>query len=258
MNILNDIEQLTPRLRDAQPFMVMLDFDGTLVPIQEHAEACYLKASDRTLLRTLQHKPNTHVAIVSGRSLADLKPRVGIPNIAYAGNHGLEIEYEGPLFIEPTAFALQHVVSNQVGRLQQALQLYQGVWVENKGLSASIHFRQAEPSQTDQIIQTIHDTLADVLANHQLILREGKCVREIRPNVAWHKGHAIHWLRQQWADNETGLIIYIGDDTTDEDAFAMLRDHLTVHVGTGPTLAQYRVSTVEEVYTLLKMIVDLR
>jgi trehalose 6-phosphate phosphatase len=188
--------------------------------------------------------------VISGRERADLQARVGVPGLIYAGNHGLEISGPGLLFVEPTAVACRSALQALAADLGKRVAAIPGAFVEDKGLTLSVHFRQAPASAAETLRQTVHSALAN--ASHPFQLTTGSMVFEVRPRVTWNKGTAANWVRAQQAKSES-LVIYIGDDATDEDAFVALGDGITIKVGSGPseTAAAYRVESPEDVWRFL-------
>jgi trehalose 6-phosphate phosphatase len=186
--------------------------------------------------------PGTVVAVVSGRSLADLRPRVGVEDVVYVGNHGLEIDRGGPPRVHPQARQLAPTIAEVCRKIEQATG-GKGVIVEDKRLTATIHHADADPD-THETVEAIVDEAVD---QHALRRSPGKGNVEIRPDVVWDKGSA---MRELVADAPDGWRpIYLGDDETDEDAFRALDGHgITIHVGDeGPTAARYRIPNPAQV-----------
>ena len=127
--------EVARRLQRARRILLLTDYDGTLTPIVERPELAHLPESTRMLLKALRYQPRFKVGVISGRALSDLKGRVGIHGIIYAGNHGLEIEGPGISFVNPIAEEMKPVlrVIHQV--LKRALGGSRGVLVEDKGLT---------------------------------------------------------------------------------------------------------------------------
>src|SRR5262249_2229517 len=154
--------------------------------------------------------------------------RVGIPNLIYAGNHGLEISGDGLIFVEPTAAARCAALKELSADLASKLQHFPGVFVEDKGLTLSVHYRMAAATDREAVRRIAHDTLAGM--NHMFRVTRGNEVFEIRPCVSWNKGTAVHWIKEQLGRPDA-LTIYLGDDVTDEDAFVTLPEAIRVKVG---------------------------
>jgi trehalose-phosphatase len=244
---------LASLIRTAPRVLLFSDFDGTLVPIRERPADCFLGAAAREALAALAAQGRVAVAVVSGRGLADLRARVGVAGVTYAGNHGLEIEGPGLSFREPTAVERSGELARLAAELTASLSRVPGAWVENKGLSASVHYRQVRRDLVPGVIETVRRVTAPAVAAGRFVLRAGKMVREVRPAVAWHKGDAVRWLAGQMPPVcEGGVPLYAGDDDTDEDAFAALAGGITICVGGGrQTLASYFAHGHEEVHAFL-------
>src|SRR5438105_2891151 len=135
----------------AAHLLVGLDFDGTLSPIVARPELVALPAETRDALEAISARPDCTLAILSGRRLADVKDRVGIPGSIYAGNHGLEIETAAGRFIEPTAKASRPALATVAELVRAGLPRFPGARLEYKQLSLSVHFRQAAEDAEDGI-----------------------------------------------------------------------------------------------------------
>jgi trehalose 6-phosphate phosphatase len=207
---------------------LFLDYDGTLVSIKKSPELAILRSSIRRLLERLSH--NVFVCIVSGRSLSDIQKLAAIKDIAYIGNHGLEISYRGRRWIHQAAKRIKPVLKKVLERIRRKTGDWPGLLVEDKGVTGSIHYRHLAAPLPNKLREiTAHEVR---LRDRELKLTEGKKVFEIRPNIEWDKGKGIQRLIR-WLDiKQPALRIYIGDDQTDEDAFRALdRNDITILVG---------------------------
>ncbi len=244
--------------------MFLSDFDGTLTPIVDRPESAFLANDITRLLQRLMHLPGLSVGIVSGRSLGDLKRRVGIPGLVYAGNHGLEIEGPGIDFVSPLALELRPVLSVIHLVLSRALASIRGAFVEDKGLSLSVHYRMVDPSQVQYVNQIVEKTVGPAEAIGKVRLAAGKMVHEIRPALDWNKGKAVRMLMKCYGKGgrRSGLVpIFLGDDLTDEDGFKMIEaygDGVSIFVGPGGrhTAARYYLESSEEVSGLLRLLAE--
>jgi trehalose 6-phosphate phosphatase len=240
-------------LVDHEGLLVALDFDGTLAAIERRPEEAAIPEPTREAVSTLACRPNVEVAVISGRELADVRERVGLEDaasISYAGNHGLEIhadEYE----VHPEAKAAERDIDAVADLLTDELAHIDGVIVENKGVTATVHHRLVD----DEEVPAVENAVETLVADHDDVrLTTGKDVLELRPEVDWDKGEAVRDLHDELVpDDERWLPIYVGDDTTDEAAFSVLADRgLGVKVGDDPdTEASYRVADPESVRTVL-------
>ncbi|HEY0673213.1 MAG TPA: trehalose-phosphatase [Longimicrobiales bacterium] len=203
--------------------LVALDFDGTIAPIVPHPNDAQLLPHARPILEGLARRADTEIALISGRGLKDLVARVGIANLYYAGNHGLEIH--GPDLDDtvPGALALQVKVQRCRAALEAAVADIPGAHVEDKQLSLSVHYRMVDdPGDQRRVEQTVRR----VFERHPdgLRLTTGKRVLEVRPDIDWHKGKALLYIIDEIASvrGPEMLPLFVGDDKTDEDGFAAL------------------------------------
>jgi trehalose 6-phosphate synthase/phosphatase len=238
-----------------RPLAVFLDFDGTLTPIVSHPSMARVSDSMQETLQACVDRKDTDVTIVSGRSLDDVRKQVPIEGIIFAGNHGLEIA--GPNITDYRHPDIEHY-AERAGELARQLEGIEvpGVWVEAKGASLTLHFREAETERHAEVAEAAREIVID--AGFQA--RDALCAVEARPPIGWDKGHAVlHVLRERYgpAWSESLRVIYAGDDETDEDAFHHLRglgESFRVGPATQPTRARRRLSDVAAVETLLRWV----
>lgn len=211
----------------AQRLVLLLDFDGTLAPIVSRPEEAELPQGTRQALERLRTRPDVDLAIVSGRALADVRSQVGIQGITYAGNHGMEMEGPGVTRLHPEAAAARPQLEHAAAEIQPLLTEFSGAWLEDKGLTLSLHYRALADNQVPPLTGAVLNRISPI---RNLRLTHGKKVLEVRPKVDWHKGRAVLFLLEQLRPPEGTPALYFGDDTTDEDAFVALRD---VYQGAG-------------------------
>ena len=247
-----DFESWLGRFLKKRPLLLFLDFDGTLADIASHPSKARLSARMKEALEECAKRSDTRVAIVSGRGLSDIRAKVGLHDIIYAGNHGLEIEGPGlGAYRHPDIEHYTRRAKELATRLEALCEA--GAWVEVKGASLTLHFREADPSKHDAMAEGARKLIRD--AGFQA--RDALCAVEARPPIGWDKGHAVlHVLRECYGPgwSEHLRTIYAGDDETDEDAFAALRGlGATFRVGPAnqETRARRRLSDVQAVETLL-------
>src|SRR3954447_478708 len=201
--------------RDGRHLLLLLDFDGTLCEFDPDPEAVRLPPERRALLETIAMEAT--IALVSGRRLADVQERCGLRVPAwYAGLHGFEIAGPGERFEHPGIAEATGTLRHLSGTLLQELTGLPGVFVEDKGRSLAVHFRAASPEDA----RRAEDILARVTRPHiesgALRTLAGACMIELLPNVEWHKGSAVDWIRQRVGGKRPGVWpLYIGDDVTD-------------------------------------------
>jgi trehalose 6-phosphate phosphatase len=251
----DDIHEVEGRILPAPHILLCVDYDGTLTHFTATPIGAHLSPQmDRVVLSLIEH-PDVHMAVFSGRDRADLQSRVGIPGLIYAGNHGLEISGPGFVFVEPTAAEQSNVLQEFASKLTDDLQAIKGVLVEFKGLTLSVHYRLVPQEQWDEVRRLVHAALAG--ATHPFVLTTGEKVFEIRPRVYWNKGNAVGWIKEQLKLAGV-LCIYIGSDTTDEDAFAAMPDAITIRLGQAQiTSARYSLESTTEVRKFLEWLEEL-
>jgi len=248
------LDEIRNRIDMAQSLVIFLDFDGTLAPIADHPDQVYLDPGSRQSLLSLSACPDVTLAVISGRKLSDLQMRVDVAGIVYAGNHGLEISGPECAFVEPVALEQRVLLKELLIDLAKRLRDVPGAWVEDKDLTASVHFRGVAQEQEETVRQLVHCSLAN--ASHPFFLTPGDKVFEIRPRVYWNKGNAANWIRAHAAEPNS-LALYLGDDATDEDAFAALADDITIKVGAvSESLAHFHLINTEEVREFLRWLID--
>lgn len=195
-----------------------LDYDGTLTPIVERPELAVISEDMKDLLQALSRK--YPVAVVSGRVREDVSNLVGLKDIVYAGSHGFDISIKGETFIMPEAEKFIPIMEEISTYFKQKLSDIQGVIIEDKKFSVAVHYRLVADSSFPRIEEVVNNILSK---KDDLRCIHGKKVFEIIPAINWDKGKAVRWIMQAlkltWNDN---TIVYIGDDTTDEDAFRVI------------------------------------
>ena len=237
-----------------EPILIASDFDGTLSPIVNDPERAQLPVATQAILRSIRTIPGIALAFISGRALEDLREHVAIEGAIYAGNHGLEMEGPGIApFVEPNCTAARPSLDAALSTLSSALDQFPGVELEDKDLSATVHYRRAAPELEPPLSLVVHSV---VHALPRVVVRRGKQVLELRPAVKWHKGHAFRYMAQMLQIPESRTL-YLGDDTTDEDAFAFAPKAVTVQVGHSPgTHARFRAETLPDAREFLAWLAD--
>ncbi|MEW6184859.1 MAG: trehalose-phosphatase, partial [Thermodesulfobacteriota bacterium] len=248
--LFNRLAELEPQLKD-QPLTLFLDYDGTLTPIMDSPDLAVLSPETRALL--LRLKDLTKLVIISGRSLAELRAMVDIPDLLYVGNHGAEICDGEAVSITHNPTSDQKLLPEFIMALRQSLTPIPGMLVEEKGITASIHFRQVPLNHLGTFFDLFWKT-AETYKDHFRITK-GKKVLEIRPLTAWNKGDAVEMILR--TSDPGSFSIYVGDDTTDEDAYKVLREKgLSISVGRNPN-SDYHLYRQTEIHLFLEQLVIL-
>ncbi len=260
--LLEKLPQIEAKLAKKRFLFIGTDYDGTLTPIVRYPDYALLPQETRSVLRDLSDMRNALVCIISGRSYKDIRKKVGIRKIIYAGNHGLEIKTlrfrkkdNLPGFIKDSK-KYKEEIKIICRSLKRRLKGLKGVWVENKGITASIHYRLANFKDAHKAKSIVFSSMPDF---KNLKLVKGKKVWEIRPNLNWDKGKAIKYVLEQnltksW--RKKTAVVYAGDDKTDEDAFSFLKQGgVTILIRKNPSpksKAQYFLKDQKEVIKFLR------
>jgi trehalose 6-phosphate synthase/phosphatase len=231
---------------------LFLDYDGTLTPLVDHPDAAVLSPPVRKLLRSLVERKDTEVGIVSGRSIDNVENMVGLKDVTYAGNHGLEVRAPGlPDFQHEDVEHYRGRIADLGDALEEVCS--DGAWVEQKGHTLTWHYR---PVTGDPM--PLAERAREIIIEAGFQARDAHLAVEARPPIGWDKGRAVlHVLRSRygpsWPDHVR--VIYIGDDQTDEDAFRIFHGMAaTFRVGpTGTdTDADRRLPNVDAVIAILR------
>lgn len=257
-NILKDLDVVEEQISKRKKVNLFLDFDGTLTPIVSTPDKVKVPQEVHSILEKIHEYDHVFVAIISGRSFENLKEIVNIRGIHYAGNHGLEISGVKRTEIVPNAAQLVRTIKKIADDLNKVLLTVPGSWVENKSLTASVHYRNVPPSHVPELNRLVGEITARYIERGLIKLTRGKKVIEIRPKLEWHKGKAVKWMQKNIAEKRAANI-YIGDDDTDEDAFKALNSGITIKVTRDSkikTEAQYYVNNPTEVRYFLQWLLD--
>ncbi|MBI4248590.1 MAG: trehalose-phosphatase [Elusimicrobia bacterium] len=212
-----------------KPVLLGLDFDGTLCPIAPRPEVTCLAARTRELLGRLRKMRDVSVAVVSGREVQEVRARVGLPGVYYVGNHGLEIQGPKIRWRHPEVFSFGKATQELALGLGDALEDFSGAWLENKGLTLSLHFRDV-PSRLKP--HPLRKLLGRFMRPYrrQLMIYSGKKVWEVRPRIEWNKGKALLKISRRLG--KLWKVVFIGDDFTDEEGFRVLKGRgVTARIG---------------------------
>jgi len=198
----------------ARESMLFLDYDGTLSPIVSDPGAARLVDGAAEALKLVAEV--CPVAILSGRDLADIRSRVGIPGIWYAGSHGFELTGpDGAYHQNEAAAAFVPLLERAADELTRRLGNVAGVRVEHKRFAVAVHYREVAPERVDELVALTHQ----LGQRDGLRVTSGRMLIELRPDIDWDKGTTLAWIRDRIDPAGSLLPIYIGDDLTDEDAF---------------------------------------
>ncbi|WP_373692367.1 trehalose-phosphatase [[Mycobacterium] kokjensenii] len=191
---------------------VFFDFDGTLSEIVDDPDAARPVAGAVAALAALAAR--CPVAVLSGRDLADVRARVGLDGIWYAGSHGFELTGpDGTHHQNDTAAGAVPVLAAAAVALRERLGALPGIMVEHKRFAVAVHYRNAARDRVSEVLAAVRDAGR----RDGLRVTTGREVIELRPELDWDKGRTLRWLLDRMPGVATP--VFLGDDITDEDAF---------------------------------------
>ena len=242
---LSEIDRL---MEGGNAILLAADFDGTLCPMADCPDDVVVPNIIQGLLLELSKSRRLVVAVISGRALDDLIRRLPLPLI-FGGNCGLAIQGPAFRFEHPEARRLQPQLAKICKHIIPAIAQWQGAWVEDKTLTAAVHYRHVDKAERYALIRAVRKCV--FAHDHLFGLWTGREAIEIHPRVAWDKGACLRWIKNK-LNMQSNASICIGDDPTDESMFGADINQMNIKVGTfSRSAASFHVSDVFEVAALL-------
>lgn len=231
--------------------LIASDYDGCVSPIVARPEDAVPNPRSAAALAAAADLPGTWAALVSGRARADLASLSGLGDpVTLVGSHGAEFESG---FDTPLSDEQQNLLSAIVGEVESITARFPGTSIETKPASTTLHVRNASDDDARAALALAVEGPAAWAGVH---VTHGKAVVELAV-IETSKGHALDRLRDRV---HAQAVLYLGDDITDEKAFAHLNlpGDVSVKVGDGATAAKFRIADPDEVAQVLGAVVDLR
>jgi trehalose-phosphatase len=228
---------LSERLRHTDSLHVGLDFDGTLTPIVADPREAVLPARGRAVLERLSQQANVHLALFSSRTIDDLRRRIGLERVFFAGASGLETRdalgrcqtHTGSGPSVPAALARE---------LEAWCQRFPGTQYEPRPGSCALHFHAVAPTLQAAFGAGVRRRVRPFQPQASLV--HGRTKFEVAPADGWDKAAALeHWLASTPAAN---ALFYFGDDTRDEPVHEAVRQHGGVAVAVGRVVSRAEFS----------------
>ncbi|MQA27833.1 MAG: trehalose-phosphatase, partial [Micromonosporaceae bacterium] len=245
-----ELRDAVARLSRAPQLLIACDYDGTIAPIVDDPSLAAPLPETVVALRTLASLTQTRVAVISGRALRDLAALSRLPSeIHLVGSHGSEFDVG---FVHKLSPELVNLRDRLLTALTEILHGRDGIRLEVKPASVAVHTRTAARDVAAEVVAAVK---AGPASWDGVVVTEGKEVIELAV-VATHKGTALDSLRSQLG---VSAVLYIGDDVTDENAFAHLHGpDLGIKIGPGETKAAHRLSDPMEAARLLGALLETR
>jgi len=233
--------------------LLMMDYDGTLVPIMPRPD---LARPDKKLLKTLEQLcrlPKFTLAVLSGRRLEELRELLPVPGLYLGGVHGAVISRPGGECVCLLARTGVEEVITMLCRLAgECIKNQPGFLIENKCYALAIHYRLAGSEAAEKVLGNFIKESGRLRRQFALELLKGKEILEVRPE-GLHKGNAVSWLKK---NSPRAFFAFLGDDTTDEDALKCMENGLGVLVSEHPrsSNASLRLKSPLEVQKFLELL----
>jgi trehalose-phosphatase len=241
-----DLRRAIARIARMPRLLVACDYDGTLAPIVADPRQAHPLPETVTALRSLANLPETTAAVISGRALRDLAALSRLPTeVHLVGSHGSEFDIGFVYALEEPARALREAL---VSTLRGLTRTATGVILEVKPASVAVHVRQAAPDLAEQVLARVRSGPGTW---DGVYVTEGDAVLELSV-IQTDKGHALDVVRHGCGATAA---LFMGDSVSDEKAFARLSGpDVGIKVGTGDTLAAYRVASGVAVAAALSLL----
>lgn len=239
------------RLERSSGLILMFDFDGVLSPIAETPDKAILPEAVKQKIKECAKFFPT--AIISGRKLLDIKRKVGINKIVFAGSHGFEWQIGNKNYKAKLPVKVKRALVKAERGISLVLKKYPGTILEKKYSSLSVHYRKLKEIDEKYFIGKINKEMRKY-SGGGLSLLKGKKVLELRC-AGINKGNFAQAFIKH---NENLTPVYVGDDNTDEDVFKALKNGITIRVGKKKaSFAMYYIKSQEEIDELLKYFLSL-
>lgn len=250
------IDQLVNEHRHGGRLGLFFDYDGTLTPIVEHPSKARLDCATRRLLGQLGCQERVHLGVISSRTIDDLGQLSRLTDVHLAGAGGMEFEFRGRRVAQPEMARACELAAGLFARLQAQIGTIEGVWIENKGPTLTVHYRDADR----QCIPSVEGLACGVLEawTQEFCVERGPMAIEFRPRFAWNKAVALERIIHDLEIESPG-VLFAGDAENDASALEYVRASGGVAIGVGPEapdVAVYRLAGPAELSALLGVLLD--
>ncbi len=245
-----NIQDLVKRVNKSKNALLLLDYDGTLMPFDTDPQKVKPDKQLYGILKKLRENSNITLVIISGRDRNTLEDWLGKVSDGLVAEHGVWIKHKQWETVEQMSDKWKSEVKPI---LEIFVDRTPGSFIEEKNYSLAWHYRKVDPALAAVRVGELKDDLSHITTNLNVGVLEGNKVIEIK-STGVNKGKgAMSWLNK----SDWDLILSIGDDWTDEDIFEILpRDSISIKVGFGPSKAKFRLPTIQKVRDMLKEIVS--
>lgn len=215
--------------------LLALDYDGTLVADADDPTDAALSDTCRDVLRRIACQPKAAVAILTGRTLAQIKKLVRIPEVTYAALNGLEILMNGEREEHDDLVRAERIMVHIREEIDGQLAELPGVRIEDRGVALALHHGGLTKKEAD----VVHERAVALLGDERVQILRGKRLIEVLPDIAWDKGVAVRRFMEHHRTLGTfPMLVCAGDEPIDTPALKMARDLGGIAIGVGREAAR--------------------
>lgn len=258
MSLEHAVHRLAADYHGGSRLALLFDYDGTLTPVVTHPALAALPDAARQLLLQFANLTRVEVGVISGRSLADLKAIIGLPQLTYAGTCGLEFDGPDAVLIHSRASQHRPYLDHAAACLGEITARYAGAWIEQKPLGLTMHYRAVSRDDVPFLWQDAEEAMQRY--EGLLTATDGSKALEILPDVGWDKGRTVQLFVDRYREPVT--VLYAGNDANDAPALQLVNDMAGLSIGVGPyapLCARYRLADTlqlaERLWSLLDLLV---
>jgi len=258
--LFDNISEIKMRIEKKGGAVLLLDFDGVLSAIAKTPDEAFISNENIELVKKcVELFP---VAVITGRTLEDIKKKMDIKDLFYIASHGLEWEEEGKYHVKPIPKETIAAINSAKERIRPLVSRYPGMILEDKSFMFALHYRIMKPELIDAFIKEATSILEPIVEQNNLRLDHNMKTFELRPDINWDKGDSAIFAEKYFNKKVGGkfIPIYIGDSLTDEDAFKAIREHgITIRIGENKeSAAEWYMEDQREVALFLKWLLSFR
>lgn len=249
-----NLKQIILKIKKSKRVLLLLDYDGTLVNFEPNPHEAKLSSANWKVLNCINKLPGVELVITTGRGFNDIEILLDDSIIDILAEHGSMYRKKGVWSsLIPPNNSWNLLKIKIMPYLSEIANSCRHSFIEEKLNSVCWHYRNADIHEGIYFAEKLEQILEILTISTEFKVLKGKCVIEVGLFVA-DKGTAIQYLLR---NNQYDLVIGIGDDKTDEDMFLALskEDQISIKVGEGESIAQYRISTIEETWAFLERII---
>ena len=259
INLQDALAEIVSSYRSGARLLFLFDYDGTLVPIAAKPEMAVMTAVTRRRLERLIQLPSVFVAVLSGRTLNDLKAKVEISGLYYAGTSGMELDLCGATLIHPESDRAARLIAVVADRVRRDVSGYAGAWVEHKQLGLTVHYRQVEIDRIDALRRRVVQSVEPFSGALQVL--DGPMAIEMVPNLGWTKSSALFKIIETIQLSGDGSVVPFcaGDAGNDADVLRAADALGGIAIGIGeraPATARHRLLSPAELDACLDELLE--